>query len=78
MCHYSLLSNSLPHLKQKIKLNIPWPVSHKSYDALNGYSNGYSLRGRDLSDSTLVPNKIHRYCGAVVRNTVCYYENYNF
>ena len=59
MCHYSLLSNSLPHLWQKFKLNIPSPVSHKSCDALNCYSNGYSLRGNDLSNSTLVPNKIH-------------------
>ena len=59
VCHYSLLSNSLPHLWQKNKLNIPWPVSHKSCDALNCYSNGYSLKGHDLSNSTLVPNKIH-------------------
>ena len=39
-------------------MNIPSPVSHKSYDTLNCYSNGYSLRGHDLSNSTLVPNKI--------------------
>ena len=69
VCYYSLFSNSLPHLWQNNKLNIPWPVSNKSYDAtppkflseniLKCCSNGYFLRGRDLSNSTLVPNTIH-------------------